>query len=475
MAYKHGIYVREQATSLVPPVNVEGCVPVVIGTAPLHLATNPVKPNKPVLCYTYAEAVEQLGYSEDWDKYTLCEAMYTAFSLYGVSPIIFINVLDPNEHKEDVSNESITVEKNVALISEPVLIDTLTVTDLEKDVDYVVAHDEDGNTVITIDEESPHTSDATVTISYIKLKPKEVDKTDIIGGIDVNTGENKGLEVVSDIFSTVGMVPGVLIAPGWSNIPEVAAIMATKMTNINGLFSGVTFVDADTISVKKYSDVKAWKDKHNYTSKTQYVLWPNCQIGGKVMHLSSHAIGVMGVMDYANNDIPYESPSNKELNIEGLCLYDGKEVTLNLDTANNLNSNGVATGLNFIGGWKLWGNEMACYPANTDPKDRFLCVRRMFNWHKQTFIRTYFNKVDGPLRRRNLDTIVDSERVRLNGLVAQEVLIAAEMTFTADENPVTSLIDGIVQFHLKFTPPVPMRDIEEVIEFDPEAYKKLFS
>ncbi|MCF0158775.1 MAG: phage tail sheath family protein, partial [Veillonella sp.] len=44
-----------------------------------------------------------------------------------------------------------------------------------------------------------------------------------------------------------------------------------------------------------------------------------------------------------------------------------------------------------------------------------------------------------------------------------------------DENPTTSLIDGVVKFHQKLTPPVPMRDIEEVIEFDPTAYESLFS
>lgn len=475
MAYKHGIYVREQATSLVPPVNVEGCVPVVIGTAPIHLATNPAKANKPVLCYTYAEAVEQLGYSEDWDKYTLCEAMYTAFQLYGVAPIIFINVLDLAEHKEDVADKSITVDKKVAILSDPVLLDTLKITGMELNKDYIVAHDEDGNVVITIDDESSHANDVTITVAYTMLKPKGVDKTDIIGGIDINTGESKGLEVIADIFSTTSIVPGVLIAPGWSHIPEVAAIMATKVNSINGIFKGVTIIDADTTTAKKYSDVAEWKNKHNITSANQYLVWPNCQVGGKVMHLSAHAIGTMGVMDYDNNDIPFESPSNKELKIEGICLYDGTEVVLNLETANYLNGNGVATGLNFIGGWKLWGNEMACYPANTDPKDRFLCVRRMFNWHRQVFIRTYFNKVDKPLRRRDIDTILDSEQVRLNGLVAQGVLIAAEISFIADENPTTSLIDGIVQFHQKFTPPAPMRDIEEVIEFDPDAYKSLFS
>lgn len=475
MAYKHGVYVQEQATSLVPPVNVEGCVPVVIGTAPIHLASKPAKVNKPVVCYSYADAVEQLGYSDDWKSYTLCEAMYTAFSLYGVAPIIFINVLDPAVHKEEVANEQVTVTKKVAIIEDAVILDTLKVTGLTADVDYVVSRDDKGNTVITIDDDSSHASDENVTVSYTKVKAKAVTKTDIIGGVDIETGANKGLEVLEDVFSVTSIVPGVLIAPGWSNIPEVAAVMATKVNRINGVFRGVTFVDLDTISVKKYSDVPAWKNKHNYTSEDQYVLWPRCYVGDKVFHMSSHAIGVNGVVLANNDDIPYESPSNKSIKIEGTCLYDGTEVVLNLTTANYLNGNGVATAINHIGGWKLWGDEMACYPANTDPKDRFLCVRMMFNWHRQTFIRTYFNKVDGPLRRRNLDTIVNSERVRLNGLVAQEVLIAGDISFTADENPTTSLIDGIVKFHQKLTPPVPMRDIEDVIEFDTTAYESLFS
>lgn len=474
MAYEHGINVFEEATSLVPPVNVEGCVPVVIGTAPVHLASKPEKANKPVLCHSYKDAVEQLGYSDDWGKYTLCEAMNTAFVLYKVKPIIFINVLDPNIHKDEVASQQLTVDKKVVTIEDPVILDTLKVDGLTIDVDYVVSRNVKGHTVITIDDESSHAADTNVTVSYTKVNPKAVTKADIIGGVDVETGGNKGLEAIEDIFSVTGIVPGILIAPGWSNIPEVAAVMATKMRSINGIFRGVTAVDLDTISVKKYSDVVSWKNKHNYTSEDQYVLWPRCYIGDRIYHMSSHVIGINGLLLSENGDIPYESPSNEKIQIEGTCLYDGTEVVLNLTTGNYLNGNGVATAINHIGGWKLWGNETACYPANTDPKDRFFCVRTIFNWHRQTFIRTYFNKVDGPLRRRNLDTIMNSERVRLNGLVAQEVLIAGDITFTADENPITNLIDGKVRFHQKLTPPVPMRLIEDEIEFDPAAYESLF-
>ena len=76
--YNHGIYIQEQATSLVPTIEVSAGLPVVIGTAPLHLVNAPAAElpvNKATLIYSYAEAVAQFGYSNDWDNYTLCEYM----------------------------------------------------------------------------------------------------------------------------------------------------------------------------------------------------------------------------------------------------------------------------------------------------------------------------------------------------------------------------------------------------------------
>ena len=58
MAYKHGVYVSEVPTSIVPAVNTTAGLPVVFGTAPVHLATDRAATNKPVLCYSYAEAVQ---------------------------------------------------------------------------------------------------------------------------------------------------------------------------------------------------------------------------------------------------------------------------------------------------------------------------------------------------------------------------------------------------------------------------------
>ena len=39
MSYYHGIKTFERATAIKPAVNTEGCLPVIVGTAPINLAT----------------------------------------------------------------------------------------------------------------------------------------------------------------------------------------------------------------------------------------------------------------------------------------------------------------------------------------------------------------------------------------------------------------------------------------------------
>lgn len=481
MAYQHGVYIREVATSIVPPVNTTAGLPVVFGTAPIHLATDPAEANKPLLCYTYSEAVAALGYSDDWESYTLCEAMRAAFALYNRAPVVFVNVLDPHTHKKTVSNENTAMVDKVATINKPVLLDTLQVKKtssgekLEKGVDYEAAYNDAGGVTITALVGGGIEVINEIFVDYDMLDPSAVDSDDIIGGIDISTGAEKGLEVLDQVFTAVSLVPGIVLAPGWTDNPEVAAVMRAKASNINGSFQAITINDVPTNTVKKYTDVAAWKNSNNYTDPLQVVCWPLVRLGDTVYHMSTHIMGALMTLDSTNGDIPYESPSNKSMQINGLCLKDGSEVSMNKEQANYLNGQGVVTALNFLGGWKVWGNRTGCYPANTDPKDAFICVRRMFIWHAQTFILTYWAKVDKPITKRLIQTIIDSENLRLNGLTSQGALLGGRIEFLSEENPTTDLLDGKIKFHTYLTPPVPARVIENVIEYDPSYFSTLFS
>lgn len=99
----------------------------------------------------------------------------------------------------------------------------------------------------------------------------------------------------------------------------------------------------------------------------------------------------------------------------------------------------------------------------------------MFNWHSQTFIQTYWAKVDKPINKRLIETVVDSENIRINGFVSEGILLGGRIEFLEDENSTTNLLDGIIKFHTYFTPPTPAREIENVIEYDPSYFSSLFS
>jgi len=185
---------------------------------------------------------------------------------------------------------------------------------------------------------------------------------------------------------------------------------------------------------------------------------------------------IMGALtayvDANNDDVPNLSPSNKLIGVTGTVLADGEtEVILDQLQGNAVNSFGVTTAIN-VNGWRTWGNRSACYPSSSDPKDMWFCCRRFFSWWGNSFILTYFQKVDDPANPRLIETIVDTENIRGAAYVSQGKCARAEITFSMDENPLTDLIDGKLTFHQYLTPYPPAEDIHNILEFDPYALEE---
>ena len=472
MALNLGVHVEEQATSVSTPVLADVSVPFVVGAAPAHSATDPAKPNVPVLCTSWDEAVQQLGFSYDWKSYPLCEFMYSHFQLYGRQPVIFCNVLDSN--KADMKDEEagdgqtpIPVTDHQAKISFDALPSTIQVsTDnefseniLTLDEDYSILYDEDaGACLVELLSTGEHYSEEQLYIKFSAVKPSAVAKTDIV----------EGLGVIDACMSTVGLVPDLICAPGWSHDTVVAAVMATKAEGINGLFRAKALIDFDcgAEGVRKYSDLLATKNKNNFVDENQILCWPMVRLGDYIFHTSTQLAGLMATVDADNGGVPFESPSNKNFKMDGACLEDGTEVVLTFEQTNIIAGYGIVTSLNFMSmGWTARNNYTACYPANTDVKDQFIPVSRMFDFVGNTLIRTFWSKLDKPMRLRLLDNIQDTVNIWLNGLVSQEYLLGARVELKAEENPVTGLLAGIIKFHIYITPPVPAQEIHFVLEF----------
>lgn len=467
MSYKHGIYVREIPTKVIPPAICETGLPVVFGTAPIHLAQEPALANEPQLIYSYEQAVKRFGYSDNWEKYTLCEFMYSQFALHAMAPVVLVNVLDENKHVQ-AKTEDVKVENGKGkLATEDVLPASLVLKNQDgsktyrRGQDYQLMFDEQGRVNIAAVREKME--DGTIKAEFSALDPLAATAKDIIGGIDIVTGKKKGLELISEVFPRFRLVPGLILAPKFSQIPEVAAIMESKARNVNGIFKAMALIDAPTNL--NPTEVPDWKNKNNVVSEGQIVCYPKIMLGGKVYHLSTQLAGVINATDKKYDDIPYKSPSNELLKMNG-TLNDRGDLFLGQEEANYLNGQGVFTALNFIGGWKTWGNRTAAYPGVTDVKDSFIPIRRMFDWVANTLILTYWQKIDDPMNKRLIDTVVESANIWLNSLVAIGALLGGRVQVLKDENPVTDLMDGKIHFHLYMTPPSPAREIQFIQEYD---------
>lgn len=475
MSYKHRISTYEGATALSVPVTADSGLRVVVGTAPINMAKDPDKvTNTPILVTSFQEAAEKLGYSDDFESFTLCEMMDASFRVFNVAPFVLINVLDPKKHVKDFSNTSIAVSQKTATIEDKgLLLSSLVVKSaapggatLVAGTDYVATLNSAGAVEITLLGTANASGVTALSVTGKQIDPTKVKKEDVLGGYDAQTGKDSGLEVIRTVYPKLGMVPGILLAPKWSKEPTIAAALLAKTEDLNGLFTCECYADIDTATAKSYTALKKAKDDMGFQGAHGVLGWPLLKLGEKTYHFSTILACTTVQCDLNHGNIPYKSPSNEPVKVAATVLSDGTEVFLDVPQAEVVNSYGIVTAIN-DGGWKSYGNNTAAYPGTTDPKDRWIACRRMMSWYRNHFILTYRDKIDSPASYREIEALVNSENIFLNSLKASGVIAGGTISFNEEENPTTEIMNGHIHFKTKIAFWTPAEFIEDQIEFDP--------
>lgn len=469
MSLNHGINTYKSETDFTAVKKAAVGIPFFIGAWPCHAGKGYT--GKPQFASNFTEAKKLGGYSAEWQdaegapKWNLCQAMYSHFRLFGVSPAIFYNVFDPTKHKTSVPAASVNVSDHTAKLpidtidSETLVVKTTdqTASTLKKDTDYEVYYDEK-NCIIELLPDSDSYAKTTLNIAYDKADPGAITASDI----------EEAVEKVEMCKSIVGIVPDLLCSPGWSRNPAVAAVMAAKAASINGIYKAKAVVDLDTSAsgADDYSKVLAYKNSNGYTDENMIVCWPMVQSGDYMFDLSTVVCGLMASIDSDNGNCPHESPSNKSLAITGACTKAGGEIALSLSQADTVSyTDGVVTVLN-NGGWVLWGNYTGCHPNNSDVSKCFVCTNRMQDFICNTFVDTFWGYIDKPLTRVLIDAIVNSFNSWLNGLTHEGKLYGGEIQYVAESNQTESLIAGKFRLDTKMASPVPAQEINMYVEYD---------
>ena len=295
--------------------------------------------------------------------------------------------------------------------------------------------------------------------------PTKVTSADIIGGIDPTTLQKTGLELVDEVYPRFRIIPSIIIAPKFSSDPAVATAINAKASLINGHFKAMGYIDVD---VTKYTDAPAYLVDNGLKYPHLKAVYGKGLVGEQFVNPSTLAACKKARIDAENSNIPNQTVSNKPLPVNDATVH------LGLDEANYLAGQGVVPLYNNANGWVFWGARTSAYPSTTDPKDAFDNIRHMFNWLSNEFILTLNQKVDNNITRRLIDTVLQSYQIRLDGLSAQEYILGGRIQFIPDDNQLTDLLNGILKFHLYFTPPTPAKEIVGLIEYDPNYFQNLF-
>lgn len=476
MGFKHGVYAENAATSLLVPKSVDSALPVIVGCAPIHRLPAAdqvkVKPGKIGLVTSDSDAGSMFGVqsaSDDFAHWTLSESTFVYFQLFNVAPAVFINIFDPAKHFESVVSEQVVLAGGMATLAHPDVIGDIEFSGQN----FIEGEDYQLNRItgkIAVFDDSDMATLTDITVSYKYAAPEKVTENDCIGGYDVSTGMTTGLSLIDDVFPKYGKIPAVGLAPKFGESPVVAAVLRAKMNNPNGIFRpGVTPTDIPSDGqgkVVRYMDVPEYKTEKGLTAIGMIPCWPKVQISGKTIRMSLYVGATMAATDAAYDNTPYVSPSNEHIPMDGL-VADGEEVWLGLDKANFLGENGITTANRFNRAWRLWGNRMGNWPASSDPQDFFIPQFRMNTWFGNNLILQLWDKVDKPMSRQMIESIITTKELEINGMVASGKIHGGRVGLLTAENPVTDLMNGAIKIHYWLGWQAPTESITNVVEFDP--------
>ena len=464
-AYKHGTY-GEFADSISRIGTQSNTIAVYVDTAPVNLIRDYENyVNMPVKLNDFSSAKRCMGYSNNWDKFGLCEAIAVHFNNTAgvVGPIVAINVLNPDIHrKEKETAKTLSFVNGRAVIeSDTIILDTLVLSDKKEGVDYTVDYDFTKGQVIINSVNNAISGNVDAVFFEVDLSVLTFE--DIIGGVTAG-GEYSGLGCIDLIYQELGLIPNLILSPNWSHIPAVYEAMISAGTKVNGHWDAFVYADLPLEATDKMIDtieaVKEWKKSNGYSNERSKVFWPqNKDTSNRILHASVQAAWVSLQVDANHAGIPMESCSNKAIPV---CKHyfgkDSKNRGFDKQRANELNEVGITTSVYWGGQWVLWGPHSAAYNFGkiTDNRDVFDNTLRTMMFVTNDFQQEHALTIDSPMTRALADTIREREQEKADARAAMGAFIGKPVVyFDSSDNPTSELVEGnwIWDFEGTTTPP----------------------
>ena len=486
--YKHGAYGVIQAVGSRVADESQGAI-VYVGTATVHNVEGGANNvNKPIVVNNIAEARKYFGYSDEWDKYTLCEAMHVHLENKGVGPLVFINVLNPATHKaSEAGTVSKTPENGRVTIpaAQDIILDSVVVksgnTAKIKGTDYAIAYNIEKKTITISELTAGALGTSALTITYNTVDATAVTTADVIGASD-GLGLNTGIFAIKNVYQLTGYIPAYLAAPGFSSVPAVHAAMYQNSVKVNGHWDVYMFVDLPIVNGETpltLDTAKTYKNGNGYTKENETVFFPLAQgTDGKIYHLSVLAAANFQELLLAQDGIPYKTASNTDCSlIENLYLGASNTGRIYDDSIINekLNKNGIASAAYVGGRWAIWGCHSADYDQENGDQINVAETNRMMLYYiSNDFQHRRTPDVDKPMTANDLQTIIAEEQTRVDALLNIGALTRGVVTLNADAQARSDIMNGDYSFLFDITTTPLAKSLTAIVNWTDEGFVTYF-
>jgi len=309
------------------------------------------------------------------------------------------------------------------------------------------------------------------------LDPTKITLSDIIGGVDSETGKYKGVSALLASQSEVAVTPRILIAPDFTHQTSlnggeehIANPVVAELLTIAERLRAV--IIADCPNTNKADAVNYAND---WGSPRIYPVFPWV----KVLNTANNTIAekpssarVAGLIAKSDNERGFWwSPSNMVINgIVGISKPIDFALGDTSCTANYLNENKIATIVQ-QDGFRLWGNRT----TSADAKWTFLQSRRTADMINDSLLRAHLWAVDRNITKTYIEDVLEGVNDYLRYLKSIQAIIDGNAFINPELNTPSQIAQGKITFDFDFTPPYPAEHITFRSRMTDEYLEELFS
>lgn len=486
---KYGVNVFSGPTKGQPPLQVDSEITAIVGAFPADTgAGNEIGKSKEwYACTSWEDFLSKYGGEETWgagnlnrsDGWNAFKSVKTIMKTFGVRPVLIYNVIDPDEHDADVTDELqtfatgiefVTLDEKYGMLSSVVITDSPMTVTYVIDVDYTLTRN--ANTgLIEVNRVATGGIGATdpILADYTTIDPTAITQ------VEVDTA----IQGCNNIITTLGFskLPGWLHVPYWSmkdwnNIEHLTVRndQLAMSANLNTVFYLRFIYDLDETAYAASGDLADLYAEKSILSEYGRACAGGGVYGVETEQLESDWYIGMLAQEVEANGYPGASPSNRVM-----IGFDPTNKLTFPTQSNAVRDKGIICTVLDTGdrGWNIWGTWTSYFNGTaTDLRMDSTNQNDVIVYLNKSITRDLWIKSqDRNFNKFTIQAYIDGQNTLGKQLVARGQMIGFEIVFREEDNPDLS---QQVNLRLFLLAPEPQKRTDVEMQVDLAYFNTLF-